>query len=127
MSTEHWHAFEYVGHERPADNVRVDPSNPTPPLEIAQWLRKPARHVAQTFGNDDAGRKDASDWMRQGGEENEHADANAFPLDARMAYVDDDLRRGADTIWGYYTKRQRYASRALIACPRVGNPCPYGH
>ncbi|MCQ4082227.1 hypothetical protein NGB36_16840 [Streptomyces sp. RB6PN25] len=123
---EHWHAFEYVGHERPADSLRVDPTNPTPPLEIGHWLRKPARHVAETFTNDDAGRKEASEWMRQGGEEHAPADGDSFPLDARMTYVNDDLQRGADVIWGYYTKKQRYHSRALVACPREGISCPYG-
>ncbi|MFI6524986.1 hypothetical protein [Streptomyces uncialis] len=123
---QHWHAYEWTGHERPHDSVRIDPSNGTPPLEISHWLRKPARHVVHTFDNSEDGVSRASGWMRKGGEENPALDEAAFGLDARMTYVDDELRRGADSLWGYYSGRGRYVSRALIACPRGGTPCPYG-
>ncbi|MFD9368549.1 hypothetical protein ACFWA6_12685 [Streptomyces sp. NPDC060020] len=123
---EHWHAFAWVGQERPADTIRVDPSQPTPPLEIAHWLKKPGRHVAATFENTPAGVKEASDWMRAGGEEHVHLSEESFSLDERMTYVEDDLSRGADVVWGYYSQNGRYVSRVLVACPRVGQPCPYG-
>lgn len=122
----HWHAFAWVGHERPADNIRNDVSQPTPPLEIAHWLRKPARFVAETFDNTTDGIEAASKWMRAGGDEHVYASDESFSLDQRMAYVDDDLARGADVVWGYYSKNSRYVSRALVACPRAGIPCPYG-
>lgn len=82
--------------------------------------------MADTFQNDPAGIGAASLWMRKGGEEQPYASEESFPLDARMAYVDDDLSRGADTVWGYYSKQGRYVSRALVACPRAGATCPHG-
>ncbi|WP_327294476.1 hypothetical protein [Streptomyces sp. NBC_01197] len=124
---EHWHAFAWVGHERPADDIRVQPSQPTPPLEVSHWLKKPKQHVAKTFKNSSSGVAAASQWMRTGGEEQQYASEESFPLDARMVYVDDSLSRGADVVWGYYSKKLRYVSRALVACPREGKPCPYGH
>ncbi|MFE2245220.1 hypothetical protein [Streptomyces lavendulae] len=124
--TSHWHGFAWTGHERPADNVRTDPSQPTPPLEIADWLKKPARHVAATFDNTPAGAKEASAWMRAGAEEHVYLSEESFSLDERMSYVDDDLSRGADAVWGYYSKTGRYVSRALVACPRADIGCPYG-
>lgn len=125
-AAKHWHAFAWVGHERPADNVRTDPKQPTPPLEIAQWLLKPANRVAATFDNTPAGVKEASEWMRAGGEEHVYVSEEKFSLDERMVYVDDDLSRGADVVWGYYSQNSRYVSRALVACPRAGMRCPYG-
>lgn len=64
--------------------------------------------------------------MQEGGEEHEFAGEASFPLDARMKYVNDDISRGADAVWGYYSKTLRYVSRALVACPREGQRCPYG-
>ncbi|WP_407553044.1 hypothetical protein QOM21_23800 [Streptomyces sp. Pv4-95] len=122
----HWHGFAWTGHERPADNIRVDPNQATPPLEIAHWLRKPVKHVAETFTNDEAGIKGAADWMRAGGEEHRHLSEASFSLDERMTYVDDCLTRGADVVWGYYSERGRYVSRALVACGMSSRPCPYG-
>ncbi|GGY89085.1 hypothetical protein CP967_31420 [Streptomyces nitrosporeus] len=124
---DHWHAYAWIGHARPDDNARVDPTQPVPPLEIVHWLKKHSRHVAETFDNTSEGAASASKWMRAGGEEHEFVSEAAFPLDARMQYVEDDIRRGADVVWGYYSKTLRYVSRALIACPRDGQQCPYGH
>ncbi|MGP3750828.1 hypothetical protein [Streptomyces sp. IBSNAI001] len=126
LEADHWHAYAWVGHARPDDNARVDPSQPVPPLEIAHWLRKPARHVVETFDNTPEGAASAEKWMQEGGEEHEFASEAAFPLEARMKYVRDDISRGADAVWGYYSKTLRYVSRALVACPRDGERCPYG-
>ncbi|MEU5403682.1 hypothetical protein ABZ348_30825 [Streptomyces sp. NPDC005963] len=126
MVAKHWHAYAWVGHARPDDNARNDPSQPVPPLEIAHWLRKPARHIAETFDNTPEGAGSAIEWMRTGGAENEAADEVHFPLAERMTYVEDDVSRGADAVWGYYSETLRYVSRALVACPREGQPCPYG-
>jgi hypothetical protein len=123
---EHWHGYTYVGQERPPDSMRRDPSNPTPPLEIADWLRKPKSLVKETFPNDPAGAKLASEWMRACGTEHVYLGEAAFPLDDRMAYVDEALSRGADVVWGYYTQRTSYVSQALVACPRPSITCPYG-
>lgn len=122
---EHWHAFVYVGHERPADNLRMDPSQPYPPLEIKHWLRKPPRHFAEQFTNDDIGRKAASEWMHLGYEEYPSKDDEHFPAAARMKYVDDELRRGDDVVRAYYSRNgNRYVSRALVGCPKPGERCP---
>ncbi len=121
---QHWHAFAWVGHERPADNLRTDPNQPCPPLEISHWLRKPAKHVVQTFAN--PGELDAAlAWMRERSEQQPHLSEEAFPVVERMPYWRDNLQRGADSIRGYYSKNQRYVSIALVACPREG-ACPYG-
>ncbi|MFE7397975.1 hypothetical protein [Streptomyces sp. NPDC057557] len=125
-AANHWHAYAWVGHARPDDNARVDPNQPVPPLEIAHWLRKPSRHVAETFDNNPEGVESAAKWMQAGGEEHEFASEESFPLDARMTYVKDDIRRGADAVWGYYSRNLRYVSRALVACPREDQSCPYG-
>ncbi|MEU9231184.1 hypothetical protein [Streptomyces subrutilus] len=86
---------------------------------------KSANRVAATFDNTPAGTKEASEWMRAGGEEHVYVSEEQFSLDERMAYVDDDLSRGADAVWGYYSQNGRYVSRALVACPRAGARCPY--
>lgn len=127
IPAKHWHAYAWVGHERPADSVRLNPDQPTPPLEISHWLRKPARHVAETFPNSADGISDALAWVRAGALKQPDLSEDAFPLEERMVYVEDDLTRGSDMVWGYYSKNSRYVSSALVACPRKGVGCPYGH
>lgn len=63
--------------------------------------------------------------MRAGAEEHVHVGEEDFPLDNRMVHVQDEIQRGADVVWGYYTQRSRYATRALVTCPREGQPRPY--
>ncbi|MFD5708752.1 hypothetical protein ACFWGV_21805, partial [Bacillus subtilis] len=111
----HWHAFEWTGHERPADSERRNPQNRVPPLAIAEWLDKPASFVAQTYGPDEV--DSAYAWLE--GELKQHPrashDIDADPL---LEAVHDYLARGADVVWGYYSAKGRYVSRVLIACPR---------
>ncbi|MFD9562068.1 hypothetical protein [Streptomyces sp. NPDC059994] len=115
----HWHAYAWTGPERPADRERVDPANPAPPLEIADWLRKQVGPEA-TFGD----RERAAAWLRAQGEEHRHLSHGAFPLDERMEYVHEALGLGTDVVWGYYSTAKRYVSRSLIACPREHYACP---
>lgn len=122
---EHWHAYSWVGHERPDDSTRLNPLNGTPPLEIAHWFRKPRKYVVETFSNDVAGRREALQWMKECGEKHQYLAEESFPLADRLKYVEDDLHRGADVVWGYYSTRSRYVSRALVACPRADTPCQY--
>ncbi|MFJ3248385.1 hypothetical protein [Streptomyces sp. NPDC086782] len=123
---KHWHAYHWVGHERPADAVRMQHSENYPAIETAHYLLKPVRHVVQTFQNDEVGQHGALAWMREGGTEHVHVDAASFSLDSRLEWVWDNVKRGADVVWGYYTVKSRYVSRALVACPRGGQACPYG-
>jgi hypothetical protein len=122
--TTHWHACAWMGHENPRDSERNQNTGKIPPLVIAQWLAKRSDAFDGVFDRDLEGRKAALDWMREGGEEQVHLDDAAFPLAARLEYVEDDLKRGADVVWGYYSQKQRYVSRVLIACPRPGASCP---
>jgi hypothetical protein len=122
--TQHWHAYSYTGSQRPPDSERVNPSNPTPPLEIAHWLHKPARHVTATF-NMSGGRDDAYKWLHEQLREQPRTERD-LDADAQMAYAADCLHRRADVVWGYYSGRGRYVSRALVTCPPAGQECPYG-
>lgn len=120
----HYHAYAWTGHERPPDKERVVPENPTPPLEIAHWLKKPARHVVETYDVDTGG-GDALKWLES--ELDEYArHERDLPRDAQLAHARDCIDRGADVVWGYYSGRGRYVSRALVACPPQGTACPYG-
>ncbi|HEX5566679.1 MAG TPA: hypothetical protein VFY14_07075 [Streptomyces sp.] len=122
--TAHWHAYAWTGHERPPDSDRTRPENPVPPLEIAHWLRKPARHVLATYGVDQADQ--ALAWLRSELEKHPRPERD-LPADVQMEYSADCLRRLDDVVWGYYAGSGRYISRALIACPRRGvDHCPYG-
>lgn len=122
--TAHWHAYAWTGHERPPDSERVRPENPHPPLEIAHWLRKPARHVVATYGVDQA--EAALEWLRTELAAHPRPQRD-LPADVQMAYTEEEVRRGDDVVWGYYSKGRRYVARVLIACPRRGvDRCPYG-
>ncbi|SCD51661.1 hypothetical protein GA0115243_102544 [Streptomyces sp. ScaeMP-e83] len=118
MGVVHWHAFAWDGYERPPDSERIVPANPTPPLEIAHWLRKQKRHVAETFTEAD----DAHEWMWR------HLDkwpeAQPIPRESRDAFIRDCLARGSDVVYGFYPAKIRYVSLALVYCPRPGEPCP---
>ncbi|MFE4856981.1 hypothetical protein [Streptomyces sp. NPDC056670] len=127
----HWHAYAWVGHERPADNIRNDKSQPTPPLRVGEWLGKPERFIVAIFDSTPEGISDALEWMRQGAEEHVYVSEASFPLDARLKYVAEQLShngRAGDVVWGYYSKSKRYVSRALIACTcqrKARKPAPY--
>lgn len=119
---EHWHAYSWTGNGRPADSDRIVPSNATPPLEIAHWLRKPPTHVKATFMIGSESSK-AQEWLEAQLDEYPRADHD-LPREAQMRYAADCLRRGDDVVWGYYSAKGRYVSRALVTCTRAGEPCP---
>lgn len=123
MPATHWHAFEWTGHERPADSERRNPHNRVPPLAIAEWLDKPTAHVLQTYGPDEV--DSAYAWLE--GELKQHPRAaHLIEEDPLLEGACDCLGRKTDVVWGYWSAKGRYVSRALIACPREGRPCPYG-
>ncbi|MEU5092113.1 hypothetical protein [Streptomyces sp. NPDC021356] len=124
MSGLHWHAYAYNGRELPPDRDRRDPGCPVPPLEIRQWLLKPARLLAATYPAPDTDQS-AYGWLR--------TELDAFPRGPRdlspatqLAYARDCLNRSTDVVWGYWSATGLYISRALITCPRADTPCPHG-
>ncbi|WEV27932.1 hypothetical protein OYE22_24230 [Streptomyces sp. 71268] len=117
----HWHAFAWTGHERPPDSERVIPTNPTPPLEVAHWLRKQRKHVAATFTDADA----AVEWMREELAAWPMADQTLSTVESKIEFTRECLSRpDADVVFGFYPAVQRYVSRCLIYCPRPGEKCP---
>jgi len=115
----HWHAYSYTGHERPPDSEMSQVDSPCPPIEVAHWLRKPASRIVGTH----TGRDTALDWLEAQLEDLPPV-PHDLPVKTRLSYAEEFLGRGADVVWGYYTVTQRYAARAMIACPRAGENCP---
>lgn len=120
----HWHTYSWTGHERPADSERRNPANAVPPLDVAEWLRKPARNVVATHQIPD-GAADAYGWLEAELKEYPRSPRD-LPPGPQMDGARECLERGADVVWGYYSDKGRYVSRALIGCPREGLACPYG-
>ncbi|WP_146610435.1 hypothetical protein [Streptomyces sp. AC1-42W] len=124
--TQHWHAYSYTGRSYSDGLIRRGevPSN-YPPIEIKNWLTRPADHVMNTFHDVEK----AMTWLEEELSQNPHVEEALFPLADRLQYSRDTLDQtaGNDVVHGYYSKAQQYISRALIACPREGFPiCPYG-
>ncbi|MFG3108251.1 hypothetical protein [Streptomyces tendae] len=105
------------------------PSCDLPPLETANWLRKPAALVRGTWPDARA----AARWL--GDRLTEYAPRFAAPdhrvaghLSALIASAEARLRRGGDVSLGYYLERPTFLSLALVACsPNDGDrasPCP---
>ncbi|MGW8767586.1 hypothetical protein ACWGN5_34440 [Streptomyces sp. NPDC055815] len=96
-----------------------------PPIEIKDWLRRPAGQVVATYTAVEA----AVSWIEGELTQNPPVDQEHFPVWDRLQRVRESLRpaAGCDVVQGYYSKAQQYVSRALITCPRgVGEHCPYG-
>ncbi|MEU6976522.1 MULTISPECIES: hypothetical protein [unclassified Streptomyces] len=124
--TRHWHAYAYTGRSFPDSAIRRGevPSD-YPPIEIKDWLRRPAVQVVATYADAEA----AVAWIEGELTQNPPVDQQHFPVWDRLQYVRETLRltAGDDVVQGYYSKAQQYVSRALIACPRgEGDVCPYG-
>ncbi|MFE7463135.1 hypothetical protein ACFU6R_03385 [Streptomyces sp. NPDC057499] len=123
---QHWHAYSYTGRSYGDGLIRRGevPAN-YPPIEIKDWLKRPANQVVETFHEVDP----AVTWLETELSQNPHLDEESFPLKERLQYSRDTLEQtaGNDVVYGYYSKGQQYVSRALIACPRKEFPsCPYG-
>ena len=118
---QHWHAYSWTGHERPADSDRRNMASATPPLETAEWLRKQVKPEATWLLPE--GGDEAYAWLQ--GQLQEHPRNNwDVPPEAQLAHARDCINRGADVVWGYYSARSRYVSRTLVVCPRGGANCP---
>lgn len=122
----HWHAYTYTGRSHSDAEIRRGTAPDTyPPVEIKDWLTRPARQIADTFTDVEA----AVDWMKQQFTMNPPLGSDDYPLERRLAWIRARLAESAgnDIVYGYYTKAGSYVARALIACPRpdVGS-CPKG-
>ncbi|MFF3015790.1 hypothetical protein [Streptomyces sp. NPDC057939] len=124
--THHWHAYSYNGRSYADGMIRRGevPSN-YPPIEIKDWLRRPAAQVINTFHEIEK----AVTWLEGELTQNPHLDEQSYPVADRLQYSRDTLGQtaGNDVVYGYYSKGGQYISRALISCPRDSFPtCPYG-
>jgi hypothetical protein len=112
----HFHAYAYTGRAFTDGEVLKGnaPSNYAPFL-IADWLKRPAQQVIETFTEPEL----AAKWLRGQMEAHPPIDAESFSVDTRIRYAERTLRQdaGADVVWGYYSGGQ-YVSRAMICCPR---------
>ncbi|KUJ70821.1 hypothetical protein ACZ90_00435 [Streptomyces albus subsp. albus] len=130
--TPHHHAYEWLGPGqyliKPGDAVRR-PGHPEfastamMPLECADWLRKPARFIKETFTSPTA----ATEWFR--GRVTGHQDLFAeLPVPfGGWREVDRRLAAAEDFVGGWYVKGDRFLSLNLIACPNRLRPeygCP---
>jgi hypothetical protein len=121
--SRHWHAYAWTGNEIPRDGDRRNPKLAYPPTVIGEWLLKPAEHVLATYDMP-AGRLPAYTWLC--GELERHPRGpRDVPAEVQLAHTVDLMSRCTDVVWGYWSAHSRYVSRALIVCPRDGDPCPY--
>ncbi|MFC7791946.1 hypothetical protein [Streptomyces cinereoruber] len=125
-ASRHWHAYAYTGRSYPDSAIRRGevPAD-HPPIEIKDWLRRPAAQVVATY----TGVEEAASWIEGELTQNPPVDQEHFPVWDRLQRVRETLRltAGNDVVLGYYSKAQQYVSRALIACLREdGDSCPYG-
>ncbi|MEN8653777.1 hypothetical protein ABCR94_25035 [Streptomyces sp. 21So2-11] len=132
----HHHGYSWLGSgfELHRDGVRRDVhpdfrSSPVPPLEVAQWLLKPASFVQGSWSDGE----EAARWF--GGQVRPHAGAfvSAFDrdvLDARIAAVGACVADGGDVVGGWWLTGQRMLSVSLVGCSphrvRSTYPCPVG-
>lgn len=119
----HWHLYRWDGRTRPEESLRIDPTQPYPPLEIAHWLRKHRSRVEATVDMDGA-----EEWMAAQLEENPPLPGYTPSDSGHLNWVERLRPRMSehpgDVVWGYYTRSGGYASRVAIACPKVGEKCP---
>ncbi|MGW6456396.1 hypothetical protein ACWF94_10785 [Streptomyces sp. NPDC055078] len=118
----HHHGYTWLGSgfdlHRDGPRRDVHPafaSTPVPPLEVAQWLLKPASFVQGTWTDPE----EAERWF--GGQVRPHADAFASPndreaLDGRIALVGARLAGGEDVVGGWWLTGQRFLSVSLVGC-----------
>ncbi|WP_052852292.1 hypothetical protein [Streptomyces avicenniae] len=124
----HVHAFSWLGpradldreRERRADHPSFTAVG-TPPMRVADWLRKPVAYVKATFDDPPS----AVSWLS-----GQAAGAGTPvwpPLDRRCQDALDVLGWGGDIAWGLYGPGVRYLSLALVSCPNRADPqapCP---
>lgn len=115
--TPHWHAYAYTGHTRPPDREARDPQSATPPLVVAEWLRKPRTMLAGTF----TAPGDAMSWLEQQLAETPPM-STALPTDTVLVHARERLtQHPGDQVTRYYTATA-YVVRDLVRC--AAGDCP---
>ncbi|MEU1626612.1 hypothetical protein ABZ746_15040 [Streptomyces sp. NPDC020096] len=133
-ASAHHHGYTWIGSglEMLKDGPRrsVHPefrSSRVPPLENADWLKKPASFVQGTW--DDL--KEAAHWFGEQAKEHapEFSSAHAREVLAdTIASAAEMVAGGQDAIGGWWLTGQRFLSVCLIGCSlhrfRPEYPCP---
>lgn len=130
----HHHGYTWLGSgfelHRDGPRRHVHPafgSTPVPPLEVAQWLLKPASFVRGIW-TDSQG---AAQWF--GAQVRGHAEAfsdrhDREVLDGRIGAVAGRVAGGEDVVGGWWLTGQRFLAVCLVACSphpvRPSYPCP---
>ncbi|MFI1885580.1 hypothetical protein [Streptomyces jumonjinensis] len=130
----HHHGYTWLGSgfdlHRDGPRRDVHPgfaTAPVPPLEVAQWLLKPASFVQGTWTDP----QEAARWF--GLQVRPHAEvfvsrAERENLDARIEAVGDRAAGGEDVVGGWWLTGQRFLSVSLVACSphrlRPSYACP---
>ncbi|MER6994538.1 hypothetical protein [Streptomyces sp. NPDC000410] len=130
----HHHGYTWLGSgfELHRDGPRRDVHpefrvSGVPPLEVAQWLLKPASFVQGTWV--DPG--EAARWYGSQARVHMEAFSSSYErevLDSRISAVAVRLTGGEDVVGGWWLTGQRFLSVCLVACSphriRPGYPCP---
>ncbi|PWI45956.1 hypothetical protein [Streptomyces sp. ICBB 8177] len=133
---DHHHAYMWLGagsalgKDGPRRPMHAEfRSTQVVPLEIADWLLKPASAIVDTFFDAQAG----ADWLAKQIEqhvdaiESEH-DREAAVIVHRVKAARDTLQRGEDVAMGWYLRGQRFLSLCLVGCSpnsfRPDRSCP---
>jgi hypothetical protein len=115
---DHWHAYSYTGPWRPADREARDPSSATPPLIVAEWVRKPRTMLAGTFTQ----AQEALAWLAREVAQTPPP-ASGLPVPVLLAYARARLgEQPGDQVTRYYTA-SAYVVRDLVRCTG-GEGCP---
>ncbi|MEV1006041.1 hypothetical protein [Streptomyces sp. NPDC049881] len=124
----HVHAFSWLGpradldreRERRADSPSFTAVG-TPPMRVADWLRKPRPYVRATFTEPSG----AVDWLIRQASDVGVAVWPSPGVRGRNALG--VLGWGGDVAWGLYGPGVRYLALALVSCPNRAEPhvpCP---
>ncbi|MGW7363072.1 hypothetical protein ACWGI8_06470 [Streptomyces sp. NPDC054841] len=130
----HHHGYTWLGSgfDLHRDGPRRDEhpefrASPVPPLEVAQWLLKPASFVQGTWTDPIV----AARWY--GSQARAHAEmfSSSYErdgLEGRLGVVAERLATGEDVVGGWWLTGQRFLSVCLVACSphrmRPDYPCP---
>lgn len=130
----HHHGYTWLGSgfELHRDGPRRDVhpafgSSPVPPLEVAQWLLKPASFVRGSWTDP----QEVAEWF--GAQARGHAEAFAAGhdrevLDDRIAAVAARVAGGEDVVGGWWLTGQRFLAVCLVGCSphrvRPSYACP---
>lgn len=127
--TLHWHAFAYTGRGIKSDAEIRNGSAPAnfPPLVVKDWLtrRNKEGRIPHERVFDETQIEDAAIWLEAELTRYPPLDVVSFPIPDRIGYARERLRQrvNRDIVWGYWSRGERYVSRALVLCTGEGTPC----